>query len=71
MLTRPSPAAPQYNVHFDAVISIDVGGMVEYWSPDAPFEKPDSVEWQTKAATDLYQFKKVRSGLDSTHDCLC
>lgn len=60
-LHRESVHLIAYNAHFDAVVSIDVGGMVEYWSPHAPFEMPESVEWTAKAATDLYQFKKVSS----------
>lgn len=50
----------QYNPLYDAVLSIDVGGMIEYWDPREPFEKPDSVEWTSKAQTGLYEFKKVR-----------
>lgn len=33
--------------------------MIEYWEPSEPFEKPESVEWQNKAQTGLYEFKKV------------
>lgn len=53
----------QYNDRYDTVISVDVGGMIEYWEPRAPFEKPSTVEWTSKASTGLYEYKKVRSAL--------
>lgn len=49
----------QYNSRFDTVISIDVGGLIEYWEPQEPFEKPTQVEWTSKSETGLYEFKKV------------
>lgn len=33
--------------------------MIEYWEPNEPFEKPDRLEWTSKAQTGLYEFKKV------------
>ena len=45
------------------VISADEGGFVEYWQPSEPFEPPKEAQriWNFKSATDLYEFKKVRS----------
>ncbi|KDE08493.1 peptidylprolyl isomerase [Microbotryum lychnidis-dioicae p1A1 Lamole] len=60
-LHRKSVHLMAYNPLYDTVISIDVGGMVEYWEPREPFEKPDSVEWTNKSATGLYEFKKSKS----------
>jgi hypothetical protein len=33
--------------------------MVEYWSPDAPFELPETLDFEMKSQTDLYEFRKV------------
>lgn len=37
--------------------------MIEYWSPHGgdTFDKPDSITWDTKASTSLYEFKKTKS----------
>ncbi|KAK4047441.1 Peptidyl-prolyl cis-trans isomerase cyp15 [Microbotryomycetes sp. JL221] len=50
-----------FNTLYDTVISADVGGMIEYWEPREPFEKPGTVEWTSKASTGLYEFKKTKS----------
>lgn len=55
--------ATQYNSLYDTVISVDVSGMIEYWEPSEPFEKPERVEWTSKAQTGLYEFKKVGNSL--------
>ncbi|KAM0748186.1 hypothetical protein T439DRAFT_75986 [Meredithblackwellia eburnea MCA 4105] len=60
-LHRASVHLIAYNERFDTVVSIDVGGMVEYWEPSEPFEKPESVDWSSKSETDLYEFKKTKS----------
>lgn len=45
--------------------------MIEYWTPEEPFEKPENVEWESKAQTGLYEFKKVRfSGFSCVADGL-
>ena len=53
----------RYHPHANVVISVDEGGMVEYWSPggDAITCPPESplVDWHLKSSTDLYAFKKV------------
>jgi peptidylprolyl isomerase domain and WD repeat-containing protein 1 len=47
-----------YNNHYDCVVSIDEGGMVEYWRPNGSYEKPDNV-FSMKSSTSLFEFKKV------------
>jgi len=54
----------EYNPVDDVVVSVDDGGMIEYWQPD-PDEnfaqpKPPAIAWTYKSDTDLYTFKKVR-----------
>ena len=49
-----------YNNGYDCAISIDDNGMIEYWSPEAYYEKPDSV-FKFKSSTDLFEFKKAKS----------
>lgn len=33
--------------------------MVEYWSPEEPFELPTNLDFEMKSQTDLYEFRKV------------
>jgi peptidylprolyl isomerase domain and WD repeat-containing protein 1 len=47
-----------YNYHYDCVVSSDEGGMVEYWKPMSPDEKPEGI-FQMKSSTNLFDFKKV------------
>ncbi|KAF2845090.1 peptidyl-prolyl cis-trans isomeras-like protein [Plenodomus tracheiphilus IPT5] len=49
-----------YNAHFDCVVSVDTGGMVEYWQPSGNYEKPENV-WKLKSGTSLFEFKKAKS----------
>lgn len=50
----------QYNSVFEAAVSVDMGGMLEYWSgPKADFAFPKKVLWEYKTDTDLYEFAKV------------
>jgi peptidylprolyl isomerase domain and WD repeat-containing protein 1 len=49
-----------YNNHYDCVISVDQGGMVEYWQPSGNYEKPDNV-FSMKSSTNLFEFKKAKS----------
>ena len=49
-----------YNNGYDCAISIDDNGMIEYWSPGANYEKPDSL-FKFKSSTDLFEFKKAKS----------
>lgn len=48
-----------YNNTYDCVVSVDQGGMVEYWRPSGTFEKPDNV-WELKSSTHLFEFKKSK-----------
>jgi len=52
----------EYNPIDDVVVSVDDGGMVEYWqpNPDENFAqpKPPTIAWTYKSDTDLYTFKK-------------
>ncbi|KAF2441354.1 peptidyl-prolyl cis-trans isomeras-like protein [Karstenula rhodostoma CBS 690.94] len=49
-----------YNSQFDCVVSVDQGGMVEYWQPSGNFEKPDNV-FSIKSSTNLFEFKRAKS----------
>lgn len=52
----------QYNSQFEAVVSGDQSGMLEYWSgPSSGFAFPKSVLFQHKMDTDLYEFVKVHT----------
>ncbi|KAF2792720.1 peptidyl-prolyl cis-trans isomerase-like protein [Melanomma pulvis-pyrius CBS 109.77] len=48
-----------YNNAYDCVISVDQGGMVEYWRPSESYEKPDNV-FAMKSSTNLFEFKKSK-----------
>ncbi|KAI8854878.1 hypothetical protein BC829DRAFT_378736 [Chytridium lagenaria] len=54
----------RYHPAAQVVISIDRGGMVEYWEPSldgvCPQPKPPKIDWSYKSDTDLYEFKKVK-----------
>ena len=49
-----------YNNAYDCVVSVDNGGMVEYWQPSGDFTKPDNV-FAMKSSTNLFDFKKAKS----------
>ncbi|KAJ3279033.1 Peptidyl-prolyl cis-trans isomerase cyp15 [Borealophlyctis nickersoniae] len=57
----------KYNSLANVVVSVDRGGMVEYWQPDADAEEgfvlpnPPAVDWEFKSDTDLYEFKKAKT----------
>ena len=59
-LHRRSISVMTYNEPFDTVVSVDEGGMLEYWRPNGTFEKPDEV-FKFKSSTNLFDFKKVIS----------
>ena len=48
-----------YNNAYDCVVSVDNGGMVEYWQPSGNFSKPDNV-FTMKSSTNLFDFKKAK-----------
>ena len=49
-----------YNTQYDCAVSIDEGGMIEYWRPSGSYEKPDNV-FKMKSSTNLFDFKKSKS----------
>ncbi|KAJ1554194.1 hypothetical protein HK096_004626, partial [Nowakowskiella sp. JEL0078] len=55
----------KYNGWANVVVSIDIGGMVEYWHPDPenefPTPQPPIVDWRFKSETDLFDFKKYQA----------
>lgn len=60
-LHRSPVSVMVFNDSYDCVISADDGGMLEYWQPSGTYEKPDSVKFQYKSATSLFEFKKAKS----------
>ncbi|CAO1614979.1 unnamed protein product [Parajaminaea phylloscopi] len=54
-----------FNETANCVVSADEGGMVEYWRPEEPWEKPSTSAlpelWGYKTATDLFDFKKTKT----------
>ncbi|KAJ1672683.1 Peptidyl-prolyl cis-trans isomerase cyp15, partial [Spiromyces aspiralis] len=50
-----------YNPPAHCVVSVDVTGMVEYWVPEEPYNIPDTVDFEVKSQTDLYEFKKKKA----------
>lgn len=59
-LHRSSVTLMTYNSRYDCVVSVDEGGMLEYWRPNENFEKPDNV-YKMKSSTNLFEFKKAKS----------
>lgn len=51
----------EFNARFNTVVSVDSLGMIEYWSPEEPFELPSNLEFEMKSQTDLYEFRKKKS----------
>ncbi|KAF7730577.1 Peptidyl-prolyl cis-trans isomerase cyp15 [Apophysomyces ossiformis] len=50
-----------FNSRFNCVVSVDKSGMIEYWSPEEPFDLPKDLGFELKTETDLYEFKKAKS----------
>ncbi|RYP64271.1 hypothetical protein DL771_008830 [Monosporascus sp. 5C6A] len=59
-LHRSVVSVMAFNHAYDCVVSADEKGMLEYWSPNANYEKPDNV-FQYKTSTNLFEFKKAKS----------
>jgi peptidylprolyl isomerase domain and WD repeat-containing protein 1 len=57
-LHKSSVSLMAYNNDYDCVISVDEGGMLEYWRSGDNYEKPDNV-FSMKSSTNLFEFKKV------------
>ncbi|EPY50011.1 WD repeat containing cyclophilin family peptidyl- prolyl cis-trans isomerase Cyp9 [Schizosaccharomyces cryophilus OY26] len=52
----------EYINSLNCMLSVDKGGMVEYWCPEEPFQKPNGQGiFELKSQTDLYIFKKTKS----------
>ncbi|KAJ1941651.1 Peptidyl-prolyl cis-trans isomerase cyp15 [Kickxella alabastrina] len=49
-----------YNPVYECMVSIDKGGMIEYWTVDETQKLPSSVDFDLKSQTDLYEFKKSK-----------
>ncbi|KAJ1661898.1 Peptidyl-prolyl cis-trans isomerase cyp15 [Coemansia sp. RSA 1813] len=49
-----------YNPVVECAVSVDKGGMVEYWTLEEPFALPESIDFKLKSQTDLYEFKKSK-----------
>lgn len=49
-----------FNNQFDCAVSVDTGGMIEYWAPHSNYEKPSDV-FEYKSSTNLFDFKKSKS----------
>mgnify|MGYP001143034668 FL=1 len=54
----------KFNFVNDTVVSIDEAGLIEYWSP-VTYNMPDTIRFEYKTDTDLYEFAKVRYSLPS------
>ncbi|OTB03106.1 hypothetical protein M426DRAFT_60957 [Hypoxylon sp. CI-4A] len=59
-LHRSPVSIMAFNDAYDCVVSADDNGMLEYWSPNANYEKPENV-FQYKSSTNLFDFKKAKS----------
>ncbi|PWZ00398.1 hypothetical protein BCV70DRAFT_94770 [Testicularia cyperi] len=55
----------KFNEKHDVVISCDVSGFVEYWTPEEPFSAPSPSKvpsiFEFKSGTDLFDFKKSKT----------
>ena len=51
----------KYQPYANTVVSVDTGGMIEYWDPETGKHPGigNGVDWEFKSGTDLYEFKKV------------
>lgn len=59
-LHRSPVSLMAYNPQYDCVVSVDEGGMIEYWQPSGSYEKPENV-FSMKSSTNLFEFKKAKS----------
>ena len=49
-----------HNTAFNCVVSADQSGMIEYWQPQDPFEKPENV-FKMKSSTNLFDLRKAKN----------
>ncbi len=57
------PHSP-FNAQHNVVVSCDVTGFVEYWTPEEPFHahhQQDTRIFELKSTTDLFDFKKTKT----------
>lgn len=59
-LHRTDVCTIAYNANYDCVVSADTAGMIEYWQPQEPFEKPNEV-FKMKSSTNLFDLRKAKS----------
>lgn len=54
-----------FNAQHNVVVSCDVTGFVEYWTPEEPFPAPTPAKisgiFELKSTTDLFDFKKTKT----------
>ncbi|CDS01634.1 hypothetical protein [Sporisorium scitamineum] len=54
-----------FNAQHNTVVSCDVTGFVEYWTPEEPFSAPSPAKipgmFELKSTTDLFEFKKTKT----------
>jgi len=67
-LHRAPVSSMAFNNAYDCVVSVDEGGMLEYWSPGNNYDKPNSV-FSMKSATNLFEFKKVSTNVRYIESC--
>ena len=52
----------QYNPVFEAVVSVDKQGILNYWTgAKTEYQFPKSVDFESKLDTDLFEFAKQKS----------
>lgn len=63
-LHKTSVGNLEYNMLHNCMVSADDTGMIEYWQPVEPFQKPSEGVFGLKSETDLYMFRKKKQSLD-------
>lgn len=63
-LHKASVGVLEYNPLHNCMVSADDTGMIEYWQPVEPFQKPVEGVFGLKSDTDLYMFRKKKQPLD-------
>ncbi|KAF2075949.1 hypothetical protein CYY_002752 [Polysphondylium violaceum] len=51
----------KFNPTYHTIISADIGGGLEYWDHEEPFNEPNHLEFTMKLDTDLYDFMKNKT----------
>lgn len=63
-LHKTSVGILEYNSAYNCMVSADDSGMIEYWQPVEPYEKPTEGVFGLKSDTNLYMFRKQKRALD-------